>query len=180
MFPQSLYSENTVGNSYYDLTRLRTAINHYHAAIIKAAKRDYNSKFISYITINSRKFWTSVNNFLIANLLQFFHGMSVSNQSLSFATFFFDKIHKLHTNRLSKANHSSLHIDLPSHPVNLSNFQPDTLDEVSKLLSQSPAPWLWSWSYSYFNSHVTCFSSSSYYQKYYQSIIICWVLSQAI
>jgi hypothetical protein len=50
-------------HSSYDLARLRSATNHYHAAIIKA-KRDYNSKIISSATANPRKLWTTVNNFL--------------------------------------------------------------------------------------------------------------------
>ena len=59
--------------------------------------------------------------------------------SQSFASFFSDKIYKLHTNLLLTADYISPHIYPPSNPVNLSNFQPVTLDEVSKLLSQSPA-----------------------------------------
>ena len=126
-------------HSSHDLIRLRSATNHYHAAIIKA-KRDYNSKLISSATTNSRKLWTTVNNFLhrkSSPVLPSYH--CLKSLSHSFATFFSDKIHKLHTNLLLKANYSSPHIDPPFNPVNLSNFQPVTLDEVSKLLSQSPA-----------------------------------------
>ena len=84
--------------------------------------------------------WTTVNYFLhrkSSPVLPSYHCLKSLSQS--FATFFSDKIHKLHTNLLLKANYCSPHIDPPSNPVNLSNFQPVTLDEISKLLSQSPA-----------------------------------------
>jgi hypothetical protein len=122
-----------------DLRRLPSATNHFHADIIKA-KRDFNTKLISSVTTNSRKLWSTVNNFLhrkSAPVLPSFD--CLKSLSHSYATFFSDKIHKLHTKLLSKVNHTSPHIDPPHHPSNLSYFHPVTIDEVSKLLSQSPA-----------------------------------------
>jgi hypothetical protein len=58
--------------------------------------------------------------------------------SQSFATFFSDKIHKLHTSILSQGNHSSPHVDPSSKPTDFSSFHPASVEEVSKLLSQSP------------------------------------------
>jgi hypothetical protein len=57
--------------------------------------------------------------------------------SQSFATFFSDKIHKLHTSILSQGNHSSPHVDPTSKPSDFSFFHSATV-EVSKLLDQSP------------------------------------------
>jgi hypothetical protein len=51
--------------------------------------------------------------------------------------FFSDKIHKLHTSILLQGNHSSPHVDPPSQPADFSYFHPATVEEVSKLLSQS-------------------------------------------
>jgi hypothetical protein len=58
--------------------------------------------------------------------------------SQSFATFFSDKIHKLHTSILSQGNHSSPHVNPPSKPNDFSFFYSATVEEVSKLLDQSP------------------------------------------
>jgi hypothetical protein len=110
-------------HSSYDLVRFRSAANHCHAVIIKT-KRDYNSKFIFSAAANPRKLWTTVNNFLHRNSSQVLPSHEcLKSLSQSVATFFSDKILKLHTNLLSKAKHISLHSDPPSHPVNLSNFQ---------------------------------------------------------
>jgi hypothetical protein len=58
--------------------------------------------------------------------------------SQSFATFFSDKIHKLHTSILSQGNHSSPHVDPASKPSDFSFFHSATVEEVSKLLDLSP------------------------------------------
>ena len=58
--------------------------------------------------------------------------------SQSFAKFFSDKIHKLHTTLLSSHVQVSPHFPPPVTPPTLSSFTPLTVDEVSKLLSQSP------------------------------------------
>ena len=63
---------------------------------------------------------------------------SVGSLSQSFATFFSDKIHKLHTGLLSNHARTSPHIPPPFTPPNFSSFTAVTIDEVSKLLSQSP------------------------------------------
>ena len=62
---------------------------------------------------------------------------SLSLLSQSFATFFSDKIHKLHTSLL--LNHAcSSHISPPVTPPHFSSFAPVTMDEISQLLSDSP------------------------------------------
>ena len=45
------------------LKKLRTATNHYHAAIIKA-KRAYNSSLISSSISNPRQLWSNINRLL--------------------------------------------------------------------------------------------------------------------
>jgi hypothetical protein len=61
-----------------------------------------------------------------------------SLSSLSFAKFFSDKIHKLHTTLLSNHTRVSTHVQPPFTPPNFSSFTCVTTDEVPKLLSQSP------------------------------------------
>jgi len=63
---------------------------------------------------------------------------SPSLLSQSFATFFSDKIHKLHTSLLINRISISPHFPPPFTPPNFSSFTCVTTDEVSKLLSQSP------------------------------------------
>jgi hypothetical protein len=100
------------------------------------AKRDHNFKLIFIVMINSLRLWTTVNNFLHRNFSPVLPSYEcLESLSQSFATFFFEKIHKRHINRLLKTNDYSPHIDLPSHPVTLANFQPVALDEVSGLAS---------------------------------------------
>jgi len=63
---------------------------------------------------------------------------SLSLLSQSFAKFFSDKIHKLHTNLLINRTFASPHFPPPFTPPKVSSFTFVTTDEVSKLLSQSP------------------------------------------
>jgi hypothetical protein len=63
---------------------------------------------------------------------------SLSLLSQSFAKFFSDKIHKLHTSLLINRTSTSPHFPPPFTPPNFSSFTYVTTDEVSKLLSQSP------------------------------------------
>jgi len=63
---------------------------------------------------------------------------SLSLLCQSFANFFSDKIHKLHTSSLINCISTSPHFPLPFTPPNFSSFTCVTTDEVSKLLSQPP------------------------------------------
>ena len=127
-------------HSVEDLELLRTASNHYHAAIIKA-KRVYNSTLIAYSLTNPRQLWNNVNSMLhrtSSPVLPSYDSICIGSLSQSFATFFSDKIHKLHTDLLSNHSHTSPHIPPPFTPPNFSSFTAVTIDEVSKLFSQSP------------------------------------------
>ena len=125
-------------HSLDDLKLLRSATNHYNAAVIKA-KRDFNTSLISSHVTNPRQLWKTVNKLLHRTLPQVLPSSeSLSSLSQSFATFFSDKIHKLHTNLLLNYTHSSPHIPPPVTPPTFSCFTPVTMDEVSKLLSDSP------------------------------------------
>jgi len=56
----------------------------------------------------------------------------------SFANFFSDKIHRLHTSLLFNRIFTTSHVPPPFTPLNFSSFTCVITDEVSKLLSQSP------------------------------------------
>ena len=125
-------------HSAEDLRALHTASNQYHSAIIKA-KKHYNSTLISSSQKNPRKLWNTVNKFLHRTVVPVLPtSNSLSSLSQSFATFFSDKIHKLHTNLLLDHVRTSPHFPPPVEPPNFSSFTPVTVEEVSKLLSQSP------------------------------------------
>ena len=125
-------------HSIEDLKLLRTASNHYHAAIIKA-KRVYNSTLIASSLTNPRQLWNNVNKMLHRTSSPVLPSYDyVGSLSQSFATFFSDKIHKLHTGLLSNHARTSPHIPPPFTPPNFSSFTAVTIDEVSKLFSQSP------------------------------------------
>jgi hypothetical protein len=125
-------------HSAEDLKILRSASNRYHSAIIKA-KRDYNSTLISSSRTNPRQLWNTVNKLLHHTSVSILPS-SNSNSALSqsFATFFSDKIHKLHTTLLFNLDRVSPHLPPPVAPSKYSSFTPVTIDEVSNLLSQSP------------------------------------------
>ena len=125
-------------HSAEDLKFFRSATNRYHAAIIKA-KRKFNSSLISSSRTNPRELWKSVNQLLHRSSAPTLPSSdSLKNLSQSFATFFSDKIHKLHTALLSNRACVSPHLPPPVTPPNFSSLNPINVDEVSKLLSQSP------------------------------------------
>jgi Reverse transcriptase (RNA-dependent DNA polymerase) len=123
-------------HSSEDLKLLRSATNRYHAAVIKA-KRNFNISLISSQVTNPRQLWKTVNK-LLHRTLPLVLPSSLSSLSQSFATFFSDKIHKVHTSLLRNHAHSSHHIPSPVTPPNFSSFTPVTMDEISKLVSDSP------------------------------------------
>ena len=125
-------------HSAFDLQCLRSATNKYHAAIIKA-KRTFHASTISSNLSNPRKLWHTVNkllhrgppNALPSNL----HSSKLSN---SFASFFSSKIHKIRIDLQSNSTPTSPHIPCPHTPPQFDVFRPASIDEISKLISQSP------------------------------------------
>jgi hypothetical protein len=103
------------------------------------ANRVYNSTLIASSLTNPRQLWNNVNKMLhraSSPVLPSYD--SVGPLSQSFATFFSDKIHKLHAGVLSNHARTSPHISTLFTPPNFSSFTAVIIDEVSKLLSQSP------------------------------------------
>lgn len=125
-------------HSAQDLQLLRSATNHYHAAIIKA-KKLYNSNLISTNLNNPKKLWNTINNLLHRlSVPSLPSSLPLNSLPLSFAKFFSDKIHKLRAAISSHTINLSPHISPSFQPPNISCFHPATTDEVSDLLSHSP------------------------------------------
>ena len=124
--------------SPHHLKLLRTATNKYHSAII-AAKKIYNASLISASTTNPRKLWNSIN--ILLNRTSTYHlPSSLSAKSLSqlFATFFSEKIVKLHTALSSATTNSSPHTLPRETPTSLNSFKPASEEEVRKIILSSP------------------------------------------
>ena len=121
-----------------DLKNLRSATNHYHAAIIKA-KRAFNSSLISSSISNPRQLWSNINTLLHRSPLPALPTCdSLSSLSQSFAKFFSGKIHKLRLSLLSNHTFTCPHIPPPFTPPSFSSFTPVSNEEVLNLLSHSP------------------------------------------
>jgi len=117
---------------------MRSATNHYHAAIINA-KRTYSSSLISSSFTNPHQPRKNIKILLHRSSLPALRSHdSLSLLCQSFANFFSAKIHKLHTSLLINRMSTSPHFPPPFTPTNFSSFTCVTTDEVSKLLSQSP------------------------------------------
>jgi hypothetical protein len=119
------------------LKLFRATTNKYHSAII-AAKKIYNASLISASTSNPRKLWNSINNLLdrkpVSHLPSFASAKSLSHM---FATFFSEKIFKLHTALQSATKNESPHTSPKNTPICLSFFNPVTEEEVSKIILNS-------------------------------------------
>ena len=116
---------------------LRTATNKYHSAIIDAKKR-FNASLVSSSSANPRKIWNAINTLLdrkpASQLPSVASGKSLSQM---FATFFSEKIQKLHTALKSSSTLSSPHTPPRHTPTNLNVFSHVSEEEVSKIISQS-------------------------------------------
>ena len=126
-------------HSLLDLQILKSATNHYHRAIIKA-KQIYNSSLISSNLTNPKKLWKTIDHLLHRKPPHSLPTTTPSAKSLSesFATFFSDKVQKLHTFISSTPNAASPHFPPQSQPPDFSFFHPATNEEISTLISNSP------------------------------------------
>ena len=123
--------------SPHHLNLLHTATNKYHSAIINA-KKHFNASLVSSCSANPRKIWNAINTLLDRKTPSQLPSVpSFKQLSQMFATFFSDKVQKLHSALKSSATLSSPHTPPRLTPPNLNFFSHVTEDEVSKLISQS-------------------------------------------
>jgi len=95
--------------------------------------------FVNYMLSKLQIINITINILLHISSLPALHSYdSLSLLSQSFAKFFSDKIHKLHTSLLNNRISTSPNFLPPFTPPNLLSFSCVTTDGVSKLLSQSP------------------------------------------
>ena len=91
------------------LKLLRVATNNYHSAII-VAKKICNASLVSASNSNPRKLWNSINNLLDCKPASYLPSFaSAKSLSQMLATFFSEKIVKLHTAQKSATKNESPH-----------------------------------------------------------------------
>ena len=90
--------------------------------------------------INPRQLWKSVDKLLHRTSSQVLPSSEPESSvySQSIATFLSDEIHKLHTSFHLNHACASSHIPPPVTPPHFFSFAPVTMDEIFKLLSDSP------------------------------------------
>jgi len=126
-------------HSALDWSTFKHLRNRYHNLIL-TAKKKYYSNLISSSTDNPRRLWQTVNYLLhrksSSPLPSFSSATSLAN---SFASFFTDKVSKLHLSLTSSSATTSPHSPSPStSPPDFSTFQPASEAEISKILLGCP------------------------------------------
>ena len=120
-----------------NLTALRKANNAYQNAII-AAKKLYHSHLIAENISNPRQLWKTINNLLHRSAIPALPNLpSVTSIAQQFATFFSEKVTKLHTS-IPPVNQSPHFPQPPCTPPKLTEFRPTDINEITKLILQSP------------------------------------------
>ena len=130
-----------ITHSKADLDSLRKATRHYHQSIVQA-KHSFNFNLVQSHQSTPRRLWNVINT-----LLHRLPAPKLPTQipspilSQSIATFFYEKVAKLHSNLRanmpSSASTTSV-IDPPVTPTALHQFQPVSATEISKLIMSSP------------------------------------------
>ena len=124
-------------HSNFDLKLLRSSTNRYHE-FIAAAKKLFYAAIVPLSSSKPRALWKTINNILqrTAN-----RSLPISSPLAAlpqlFATYFSDKISKLHFNLQTNPSSTPAHSLPPSLPSLLHSFTPATLLEIDNLLSQS-------------------------------------------
>jgi len=164
-------------HSAVDFKLLRSATNHFHAAIIRS-KKAFNSALISSNVSQPKNLWRSVNKILHRQSAALVPTLfPTSSLPSMFATFFSDKRHKLGYNLLDHPSRVSPHITPLHSPAIITQFDTVTHEEVYKLISES------SDTYCDLDPIPTSllkkmyFSSYSYNNQNHQPIPFYWCLS---
>ena len=112
-----------------DLNLFHSATNTYYSAIIQA-KKVFNSSLISSSSSNPRKLWNTINNLLHRkSATQLPSNIDFKSLPHMFATFFSDKVIKLHAGLKSQSIHTSPHTMPNQVPSNLTFFSPVTRED---------------------------------------------------
>ena len=123
--------------SLSNLAAFRKANNTYHNAIV-AAKKLYHSHLIADNISNPRQLWKTINNLLHRSAITSLPNLSsVTSIAQQFANFFSEKVTKLRTS-IQAVNQSPHSPQPPKSPPKLTELRPTDIDEVTKLVMQSP------------------------------------------
>ena len=131
----SLERTYIASHSIFYLKLLRSSTNRYHK-FIATAKKSFYAALVQSSSSKPRALWKTINNIL----------RRTANRSLPttsplaalpqlFATYFSDKISKLHFNLQTNPSFTPAHCLPPSPPPLLHSFTPSTLLEIDSLLS---------------------------------------------
>jgi len=122
----------------YHTMRLNLITNLYHHSIIKA-KKLYNTSLISAAKSQPRRLWQTIDTILHRKPPKVLPSVTPTiSLADKFASFFTEKITKLHSSLTSVAALSSPHTAPPTKPHKLGSFHRATPDEVNKLIMQAP------------------------------------------
>ena len=132
-------------HSIFGLKLLRSVTNRYHK-FIAAAKKSFYASLVQSSSSKPRALWKTINNILHRNAIRSLPtSSSLAALPQLFATYFSDKISKLHFNLQTNPSSTPAHSLPPSLPPLLHSFTPATLLEIDNLLSQSSDSFiLWS------------------------------------
>ena len=124
-------------HSIFDLKLLRSSTNRYHK-FIAAVKKSFYAALVQSSSSKPRALWKTINNILHRTANHFLPTSTpLAALPQLFATYFSDKISKLHFKPTNQPSSTSAH-SLPSSPPPLLHyFTPATLLEIDNLLSQS-------------------------------------------
>ena len=142
-------------HSFLDFKILRTATNRYHKAISAAKKTYFSSRILSSLS-NLRTLWKNISHVLHRNSNRTLSTSSpLSSLPQFFATYFSDKITKLHFNLQWNPSATPIHLSLPSP---LLSFPLSPLPHYWKLPTLIIQFILWSRSHPYNGSqvHIRC------------------------
>ena len=126
--------------SLLDKQILNTATNHYNK-VIASAKKCYHSNLVQSSASNPRELWKTINTLLHRNKTSPLPSPATfptASLAQSFASFFTDKIAKIHLTFSLTPTRTDPHFKPPQQPPALTSFQPTTTDEITKLINQSP------------------------------------------
>ena len=125
-------------HSLFDLKLLRSATHRYHK-YIAIAKKSFYASLVQSSSSKPRALWKTINNIIhrTANRSQPTSSPLAALPQL-FASYFSDKISKLHFNLQTNPSSTPAHSLPASPPPLLHSFIPATLLEIANQLSQSP------------------------------------------
>ena len=128
-----------LGNARATLTMLCALESSPTSVITPSSKlKVYHASLIAANKLQPKRLWQTVNTILHRKPSNILPSSPTSSLADKFASFFTDKITKLHSSLSSTADSTSPHIEPPSVPSKLTSFRLATVDDISRLINQAP------------------------------------------